>query len=253
MSILGFLPLVCNKSHKICEWSAVDYMISIWWTFVTYLHISFTGIRPNACVSSYRWCSPFSWRGYGVTKIWLWIIDLTSGGKRTSPTICQTMSRSMVTLCSQIALRWRHNELDGVSDHQPHGCLLNRLFRRWSKKTSKLRVTGLCVGNSPGPVNSPHKGPVTRNMLPFDDVIMVSRLVTCDAGYSIDIMDLIVCSGAGEVCRFYPRHPWAFGLSVCLHWLFLHRPIQALRSELCHSCWASWEIYKHTQYSAVPL
>ena len=27
---------------------------------------------------------------------------------------------------------------------------LNRLFRRRSKKTSKLRVTGLCVGNSPG-------------------------------------------------------------------------------------------------------
>ena len=26
----------------------------------------------------------------------------------------------------------------------------NRLFRRRSKKTSKLRVTGLCVGNSPG-------------------------------------------------------------------------------------------------------
>ena len=35
-----------------------------------------------------------------------------------------------------------------------------------------LRVTGLCVGNSPGPVNSPHKGPVTRKMFPFDDVIM---------------------------------------------------------------------------------
>ena len=29
------------------------------------------------------------------------------------------------------------------------------------------------MGNSPGPVNSPHKGPVTRKMLPFDDVIMV--------------------------------------------------------------------------------
>ena len=69
-------------------------------------------------------------------------------------------------------LRWRHNEHDGVSNHQPHGCLLNRLFRRRSKKTSKLRVTGLCVGNSPGPVNSPHKRPVTRKMLPFDDVIM---------------------------------------------------------------------------------
>ena len=45
--------------------------------------------------------------------------------------------------------RWRHNEHDGVSNHQPHLCLLNRLFRRRSKKTSKLRVTGLCVGNSP--------------------------------------------------------------------------------------------------------
>ena len=50
------------------------------------------------------------------------------------------------------SLHWRHNDHDGVSNHQPHGCLLNRLFRRRSKKTSKLRVTGLCVGNSPGPV-----------------------------------------------------------------------------------------------------
>ena len=42
----------------------------------------------------------------------------------------------------------RHNGCDGVSDHQPYDCLLNCLFRRRSKKTSKLRVTGLCVGNS---------------------------------------------------------------------------------------------------------
>ena len=49
-----------------------------------------------------------------------------------------------------VPLRWRHNDHAGVSNHQPHGCLLNRLFRRKSKKTSKLRVTGLCAGNSPG-------------------------------------------------------------------------------------------------------
>ena len=60
------------------------------------------------------------------------------------------------------SLRWRHNDRDGVSNHQPHNCLLNRLFRHRSKKTSKVRVTGLCVGNSPGPVNSPNKWPVTR-------------------------------------------------------------------------------------------
>ena len=48
------------------------------------------------------------------------------------------------------ALRWRQNGRDNVSNHQPRDCLLNRLFRRRSKKTSKLRVTGLCAGNSPG-------------------------------------------------------------------------------------------------------
>ena len=51
---------------------------------------------------------------------------------------------------SQITLQWRHNGRDSVSNHQPHDCLLKRLFRRRSKKTSKLRVTGLCAGNSPG-------------------------------------------------------------------------------------------------------
>ena len=75
-------------------------------------------------------------------------------------------------------LQWHHNDHDGVSNHQPHGCLLNHLFRRISKKTSKLCVTGLCVGNSPGPVNFPHKGPVTRKRFPFDDVIML-WLVAC--------------------------------------------------------------------------
>ena len=48
------------------------------------------------------------------------------------------------------SLHWRHKDHYGVSNHQPHGCLLNRLFRRRSKETSKLRVTGLCEGNSPG-------------------------------------------------------------------------------------------------------
>ena len=59
-------------------------------------------------------------------------------------------------------LQWRHNERDDVSNHQPHDCLLDLLFRRRSKKTSKLRVTDLCAGNSPCPMNSQHKGRVTR-------------------------------------------------------------------------------------------
>ena len=86
-----------------------------------------------------------------------------------------------ISLCGQLhlgtifaffGLQWRHNDHGGVSNHQPHGCLLNRLFRHRSKKTSKLPVTGLCAGNSPGPVNSSHKRPVTRKMVQFDDVIV---------------------------------------------------------------------------------
>ena len=46
-------------------------------------------------------------------------------------------------------LQWRHNGRDGVSNHQLHDCLLNRLFRRRSKKTPKLRAR---------PMNSLHKG-----------------------------------------------------------------------------------------------
>ena len=46
-------------------------------------------------------------------------------------------------------LQWRHDERDGVSNRQPHDCLLNILFRRKSKKASMLPVTGLYEGNSP--------------------------------------------------------------------------------------------------------
>ena len=40
------------------------------------------------------------------------------------------------------SLQWRHNEGDGVSNHRRLDCLLKHLFRRRSKKTSKLRVAG---------------------------------------------------------------------------------------------------------------
>ena len=46
-------------------------------------------------------------------------------------------------------LQWRHNERHGVSIHRRLDCLPNRLFRRRSKKTSKLRVSGLWEGSSP--------------------------------------------------------------------------------------------------------
>ena len=49
-----------------------------------------------------------------------------------------------------MSFQWHHDGRDSVSNNQSHDCLLKHLFGCRSKKTSKLRVTGLCAGNSPG-------------------------------------------------------------------------------------------------------
>ena len=71
---------------------------------------------------------------------------------KTSSTNCRPFCLGLIVLTWlwRYPLQWHHNESDGASNHQPHDCLLSRLFRCRSKKTSKLCVTGLCAGNSPG-------------------------------------------------------------------------------------------------------
>ena len=71
------------------------------------------------------------------------------------------------------SLQWLYDGCDGVWNNQPHDCLLDRLSRHRSKKTSKLCVTGPCAGNSPVTSEFSAKGPVTRKMFPFDDVIII--------------------------------------------------------------------------------
>ena len=79
-----------------------------------------------------------------------------TNGRRTdqhrisSTDYVSSRANEKLSCCWFETLQWRHNEHDGVRNHQPHHCLLNRWFRRRSKKTSKLRVTGLCAGNSLG-------------------------------------------------------------------------------------------------------
>ena len=70
------------------------------------------------------------------------------------------------------ALQWRHNERGGVSNHRRLGGLLSRLFRRRSKKASKLRVTDVCEGNPPVTGGFPSQRASDAEMFPFDDVIM---------------------------------------------------------------------------------
>ena len=119
---------------------------------------------------------------------WLGCVNSTCCGCRSSSWACSfqrslwSMSLNVILIHSAhipplhayhphiSPLQWRHNERGGVPNHQSHDCLLKRLFRYRSTKTSKLRVTGLYAGNSP--VNFSHKGPVTRKMVSFNDVIM---------------------------------------------------------------------------------
>ena len=45
-------------------------------------------------------------------------------------------------------LQWRHNERNGVSNHQPHDCLLKR-YQAQIKKNIKAPRHWICAGNSP--------------------------------------------------------------------------------------------------------
>ena len=80
-----------------------------------------------------------------------------------------------------------------VSNHQPRGCLLNCLFRRRPKKTSKFRITGLCAGNSPGPMNSP------RHLVTLSCDVMAP---SCKARHIALPMCLLLCSAVHHLHCF---------------------------------------------------
>ena len=71
------------------------------------------------------------------------------------------------------SLQWGPNESDGLSNHKPHDCLLNRLFEAEIKENIKVLrhwpLWGEFIGDR---WFSTHKGPVTWTMFPVDDVIL---------------------------------------------------------------------------------
>ena len=86
---------------------------------------------------------------------WLWVILMTSFklpvqllqsfvviSVLKAPTVCVWYETPTILL-------WWHNGLDGVSNYRRLDSLPNRLFKRRSKKISKLCATGLCAENSP--------------------------------------------------------------------------------------------------------
>ena len=126
--------------------------------------------------------------------------------------------------CPKFALQWRHNGRDIVSNHQPHDCLFNRLFRRRSLAFVR------------GPVNSPHKWPVTRKMFPFDDIIM-----------DIDVANLWLYQGLQQPVLFSKQHyqMWmCFLENVSILWRH-HEIAMCLRVKAkdLHNMLPLWVIY----------
>ena len=98
------------------------------------------------------WSLRYSWSiACRRCSSYIFILDWTPGFNGWAKTAARRYDKhlSVWNWCA-VSLQWCHNGRDSVSNHQPHDCSLNRLFRGRSKKTSKLRVTGLCAGNSPG-------------------------------------------------------------------------------------------------------
>ena len=76
----------------------------------------------------------------------VWLIDTSSSSVFWKHSYDDVITWTYIL---HYSLQWRHNRCDGIPNYQPHDCSLNRLYRRRSKKTPKLSVTSLCVGNSP--------------------------------------------------------------------------------------------------------
>ena len=128
--------------------------VSIWW-----LHYDTNQDKPvcklftnqDKPVCSYplgkKYCDT------GLFSSWLTSPELGTARSsylaRVGPVVWYTTTKNHATTQTAWTIKWRDNECDGVSNHWRLHCLLNRLLARWSKKTSKLRVTGLCEGNPP--------------------------------------------------------------------------------------------------------
>ena len=93
-------------------------------------------------------------------------------------------------VCNVTSLQWRHNELDGISNHLPLNCVLNRLFRRRSKKTSKFRVTGLCEWNPPVTVGFPSQRASNAEKVSFS---MASSCIAHSHVFCLFFRFVIIC------------------------------------------------------------
>ena len=176
-----FLSMWLMKSHLLfiywigTEYATTHYLNQWWHTWTTYIcdnmvlkFISYGFLCDEAILVALNWVETLG--KVQILLLWCWLLCVSMSHlywlfQRSSlneSTRHKLKSKSFIVHNRHHAdeiswdhfhvtsppLQWRHNEHDDVSNHRCLECLLKRLFR-WSKKTSKLRVTGLCEGYSP--------------------------------------------------------------------------------------------------------
>ena len=201
-------------------------------TFSPSPRVSDPDMHHGTCVTHVSWCTPGS-----LTSGFLWSRwrgkrsrhsrrmrnqQFYVSGKRPMPRqqscrdMCKILHRSICKNLMrdskfELSLPLPHNEHYSVSNYWRLDCLINRLFRRRSKQTSKLRVTGRW------PVDSPHKGPVTRKMFPSDDVNMWCRNRMCNGPGTWNI----ILSATQQTCLCYRNELYVADLFENNHFLYL--------------------------------
>ena len=148
----------------------------------------FFDLRLNKRLSkqSWGWWCETPWCHYDVT-----VLSLVALVASLSTDIIQ-----------QMPLQSRHNECDGVSNHRRFHRLLNCWFRCRQKK-SKLRVTGLCAGNSPVTGEFPIQKASNAENVSIWWRYHVYR-ETCD----VSILNSFIRSGAWDIiCSGYGLSP----------------------------------------------
>ena len=129
----------------------------------------------------------------------VWSLDCYGNHLTIAPILVMSLKTS----------HWRHNERDDVSNNRRLDCLLIKICSDADQKSSASLAYVREIHR--WPVNSPHKRPATRIMLPFDDVIIKAygrkRPVSIHSKtyllhYSWDILCMYIsCSGRNCILR----------------------------------------------------
>ena len=138
------------------------------------------------------------------------------------------------------SLQRRHNERDGISNHQPHHCLHNGLFRPRSKKTSKLSVTGLCAGNSPVTGEFPGDRWISRTNGQWREKCF--RLMPSSWTQGQGVYGLLECSKNWSCDKNKTKHSWGIRQNN-ISWGEVQPDLQI------NQCLCQWALWNHSMPS----